>query len=181
PRWFQVVQGSSATASGYQLLPLLVGLIGSSIAAGQIVARTGRYKAVILAGVSFMAVGLFLMTGLRTNTSQAALWGWMFLTGLGIGPTLSVFTIVVQNAVPFQKLGVATSNLTFFRQIGGSVGLAVAGTAFAESLRTEIPAQVTPVFAQIRAAAPASAQAQFDQVAQAFSHGAPAGLDISKL
>ena len=58
----------------------------------------------------------------------------MFMTGVGIGPSLSVFTIIVQNAVPFQKLGVATSNLTFFRQIGGSVGLAIAGTVFANAL-----------------------------------------------
>jgi MFS family permease len=181
PRWFQVVRHESATASGYLTFPLLIGLIGSSIVSGQIVARTGRYKAVIIASITFMAVGLFLMTHLTADTDFPMLFLWMFITGIGIGPTLAVFTIVVQNAVPFQKLGVATSNLTFFRQIGGSVGLAIAGTAFAESLRSEIPAQVTPVFAQIKAAAPPAFQGQFDQIAQAFSQGAPAGLDISKL
>ena len=70
------------------------------------------------------------------------LWLWMFITGLGIGPTLSVFTIVVQNAVPFAKLGVATSNLTFFRQIGGSIGLALLGTAFGQRLTEELPGQL---------------------------------------
>src|SRR6476646_7748850 len=66
----------------------------------------------------------------------------MFITGVGIGPTLSVFTIVVQNAVPFSKLGVATSNLTFFRQIGGSIGLALLGTVFGQRLTAELPGQL---------------------------------------
>jgi hypothetical protein len=66
----------------------------------------------------------------------------MFITGLGIGPTLSVFTIIVQNAVPFQKLGVATSNLTFFRQVGGSVGLALLGTVLGQRLTEELPGRL---------------------------------------
>ncbi len=82
-----------------------------------------------------MAVGLALMTQLRADTSLPVLWFWMFLTGLGIGPTLAVFTIIVQNAVPFEMLGVATANLTFFRQIGGSVALAIAGTIFGTTLQ----------------------------------------------
>jgi EmrB/QacA subfamily drug resistance transporter len=178
PRWFQVVRGESATASGYLTFPLLVGLIGSSIISGQIVARTGRYKAVVLVSIALMAVGLGLMTQLSADTNFLVLFAWMFIAGVGIGPTLAVFTIIVQNAVSFQKLGVATSNLTFFRQIGGSVGLAIAGTLFAGSLRDQIPNQVGPVFGQIRAAAPPQFQSSFDQLA---SGGAPAGLDLSKL
>ena len=142
PQWFQFVKGVSPTDSGLQSLALLAGLIISSIAAGQIVARTGKYKAVILGGLAVMAIGLFLMSGLRANTDLPILWLWMFITGLGIGPTLSVFTIVVQNAVPFAKLGVATSNLTFFRQIGGSIGLALLGTAFGQRLTEELPGQL---------------------------------------
>ena len=142
PQWFQFVKGVSPTDSGLQSLALLAGLIVSSIGAGQIVARTGKYKALILAGLAVMAVGLFLMSGLRANTDLPVLWFWMFITGLGIGPTLSVFTIVVQNAVPFSKLGVATSNLTFFRQIGGSIGLALLGTAFGQRLTEELPGQL---------------------------------------
>ena len=181
PRWFQVVRGESATASGYLLFPLLIGLIGSSIISGQIVARTGRYKAVILASVALMVVGLALMTQLSADTPLPVLFGWMFVAGVGIGPTLAVFTIIVQNAVSFAKLGVATSNLTFFRQIGGSVGLAIAGTVFAQSLKDQLPTQVGPVFGQIRAAAPPQFQSQFDQLSGAFAGGDPAGLDISKL
>jgi hypothetical protein len=71
------------------------------------------------------------------------LWLWQFVTGLGVGPTFAVFTIIVQNAVPWNQLGVATSNLTFFRQIGGTVGLSLAWTIFGSTLRTEAPTQVT--------------------------------------
>ena len=142
PRWFQFVAGSSATESGYQTLPLLGGLIVSSILGGLIVSRTGRYKVVILTGLALMALGIWLMTNLHADTELPVLWAWMFITGLGIGPTLSVFTIVVQNAVPFRQLGVATSNLTFFRQIGGSIGLAITGTVFGTTLTTEIPKQM---------------------------------------
>ena len=155
PRWFQFVNGSSATESGYQILPLLAGLIGSSIVSGILVSRTGRYKAIILVGLGLMTAGLALMTQLRADTPLPALWFWMFVAGVGIGPTLSVFTIVVQNAVPFSQLGVATSNLTFFRQIGGSIGLAITGTLFGTRLLEEIPVQLTA------AGVPPQAVAQF--------------------
>ncbi len=143
PRWFQFVNGSSATESGYQIFPLLIGLIASSIVSGILVSRTGKYKAIILTGLAIMTVGLVLMTQLRADTELPILWLWMFIAGVGIGPTLSVFTIVVQNAVPFRQLGVATSNLTFFRQIGGSIGLAITGTVFGSRLVEELPTQLT--------------------------------------
>jgi EmrB/QacA subfamily drug resistance transporter len=177
PRFFQVVRGDSATASGYEIFPLLIGLIGSSIIGGLIVSRTGRYKVLIISGLVIMTVGIALMTQLRADTPLPILWIWMFITGVGIGPTLSVFTIVVQNAVPFQKLGVATSNLTFFRQIGGSVGLAISGTMFGQALKDQLPTQLGPVFAQIKAAAPPAFQSQFDQLQSSGG----AGLDLNNL
>jgi EmrB/QacA subfamily drug resistance transporter len=180
PRWFQVVRGESATASGYMLFPLLIGLIGSSIVSGQIVSRTGRYKLLMLGSIAVMAIGLALMTQLRADTDVRLLFAWMFVTGLGIGPTLAVFTIVVQNAVPFPDLGVATSNLTFFRQIGGSVGLAIAGTVFATSLRDKLPGELTPVFQQIRSGVPPQFQTQFDQLGAALQ-SAGAGLNLNNL
>lgn len=138
PRWFQFVAGFSATGSGYATIPLLVGLIGSSIVSGLIVSRTGRYKWLTVGSVAILAVGLALMTQLRSDTPLPVLWSWMFLTGVGVGPTLATFTIIVQNAVPFEMLGVATANLTFFRQIGGSVALAVAGTIFGTTLKEQL-------------------------------------------
>jgi EmrB/QacA subfamily drug resistance transporter len=142
PLWFQSVQGSTPTESGYQIMPLLIGLIGGATLSGALVSRTGRYKVILLGGLVLMAVALTLMTQLRADTPLPVLWAWMFLAGLGIGPTFSVFTVVVQNAVPIERLGVATSNLTFFRQIGGSVGLAIVGTMFATSFREQVPVQL---------------------------------------
>ena len=86
-----------------------------------------------------MAVALYLMTNLRADTSPPILWIWQFIAGVGVGPTMAVFTIIVQNSVPWQQLGVATSNLTFFRQVGGTVGLAIAGTIFGSTLTAEAP------------------------------------------
>ena len=154
PRYFQTVLGESATNSGYATLPLLLGVIISSISAGQLVARRGRYKALILGAILLVTGGSLLLTNLRADTDPWVLRGWMFLAGLGVGPTLSVFTIVVQNAVPFRFLGAATSNLTFFRQVGGSVGLAIVGSYFGGQLTTTIPTELA-------AAAPAGTFAPF--------------------
>jgi len=138
PRWFQFVQGVSPTESGLQILPLLAGVIISSIVAGALVSRTGKFKWILTGALAIMSVGILLFTGLGARTDLPLLWGWMFLAGLGVGPTLSVFTIVIQASVPFSRLGVATGNLVFFRQIGGSVGLAVVGTIFAESFASRL-------------------------------------------
>jgi len=142
PRWYQVVQGSSATESGYQILPLLGGLIVSAILSGQIVARTGRYKALIFVALLFLALGLFLLTNLRTETDAPLVWLWMAITGIGIGPAFAVFTLAVQNNVPPVELGTATSGLTLFQQVGGTVGLAVTGTIFGSVLLDEVPTQM---------------------------------------
>ncbi|MCI0584404.1 MAG: MFS transporter [Chloroflexi bacterium] len=179
PRWFQVVRGESATASGYLIFPLLIGLIGSSIAAGALVSRTGRYKAIVLAGLGLMTTGITLMTQLRADTAYPALFAWMFVAGLGIGPTLSVFTIIVQNAVPFAKLGVATSNLTFFRQIGGSVGLAIAGTWFGQALTDRLPAQLEPVKTSLLASLPPEARPMVEAGFGQLAGGG--GVDLNSL
>ena len=139
PRWFQVVVGSSATESGYQILPLLGGLIISATASGQIVSRTGRYRLLAAGALVTMAAGLLLLTNLRADTPVPLLWVWMFVAGLGVGPTFAVFTLIVQNSVRLDQLGTATSNLTFFQQVGGTVGLAVTGTIFGTTLAQEVP------------------------------------------
>ena len=154
PLWYQVVQGASPTASGYKLLPFLGGLIFSSIVSGQVVSRTGRYKWLAVGALALAAVGVLLMTNLRADTPDSTLWIWMALAGLGIGPSMAVFTIIVQNAVPFSELGAATSDLTLFRQIGGTVGLTLAFTLFRnflswDAIRTQLvaagaPAQFVP-------------------------------------
>jgi EmrB/QacA subfamily drug resistance transporter len=142
PRWFQTVGGASATESGYNILPLMAGLIFSAIASGQVVARVGRYKILIVGALVVLSFGLLLLTNLRADTDRPILWLWMALAGLGIGPSFTVFTLIVQNAVSQDRIGVATSSLTFFQQIGGTVGLTLAGTVLADRLAAEIPTQL---------------------------------------
>jgi EmrB/QacA subfamily drug resistance transporter len=153
PRWFQVVNGSSALESGYQILPLLAGLIFSAIISGQIVARTRQYKVIVVGAMILLAFGLYLSTNIRPDTPLPLLWLWMAIIGFGIGPAFAVFTLVVQNNVPVRDLGTGTSSLTLFQQVGGTVGLALTGTIFTETLLKEIPTQLTaagvpPQFAQ---------------------------------
>jgi EmrB/QacA subfamily drug resistance transporter len=142
PRWFQVVAGSSATVSGYQMLPLLGGLIVSAVASGQLVARSGRYRVLLFGGLVVTAAGLGMLTQLRADTPLPVLWAWMLVLGIGIGPMFSVFPQVVQNSVPVRQIGAATSNLTFFQSVGGTVGLAITGTVFATTLTREIPSSL---------------------------------------
>ena len=157
PRWFQVVAGASATESGYQLLPLLGALIVSATISGQIVARTSRYKLLIFASLVTLAVGLFLLTNLHADTDRPVLWFWMILAGLGIGPSFAVFALIGQNSVAMHEVGTASSSLTFFQQIGGTVGLTLAGTIFASRLTEEIPLQL------VKAGVPPQFVEQFEQ------------------
>jgi hypothetical protein len=167
PRWYQVVAGSSATESGYNILPLVGALIVSATLSGQIVARTGKYKALIFGSLVILAAGLFLMTNLHANTDPLPLWLWMIVIGLGVGPSFAVFALIVQNAVSPRDIGVASSNLGFFQQIGGTVGLTIAGTIFASRLTEEIPRQL------VVAGVPQQFVDQFQQ------QGAGAQLDLT--
>jgi EmrB/QacA subfamily drug resistance transporter len=182
PRWFQVVGGASATQSGYQILALLGGLILSAIASGQIVARTGRYKPLALGAPLVLAAGLFMLSNLRADTPLPLLWSWMFVTGLGVGPMFAIFTLVVQGAVPPRQIGTATSSLTLFQQVGGSVGLAAAGTVFGSTLVEELPRQLSTssLPPQVVDAFPMSAGALnqlvgVGNIGQAILAGVPAG------
>ena len=169
PRWVQIVQGYSSTGSGLAALPLMAGLIFSSIASGQIVARTGRYKWLTVGAIVIMAVAMLLMTQLRADTPIGMVWLWMFIAGIGVGPTFAVFTLIVQNAVPFHMLGVATSNLTFFRQIGGTVALAIVGTLFGSQFAEQLVPQL-------------SAAGVPSQLVDQFSQGAANGqVDFNQL
>ena len=105
--------------------------------------RTGRYKALTVGALLLTALGLFLLTNLRPDTPLRQIWLWMAITGLGVGPTFAVFTLVVQNAVPVRALGTATSSLTLFQQLGGTIGLAITGTLFGSVLLEQIPKQMT--------------------------------------
>jgi EmrB/QacA subfamily drug resistance transporter len=176
PRWFQVVEGFSPTNSGLALLPLMLGLIGSSVISGFMVSRTGHYKWIIVGSIAIMGFAVLLMTQLTKDTPVPVVWLWMFIAGLGVGTTFSVPTIVIQNAVPFKELGVATSNLTFFRQIGGTIALAFVGTIFATSFQDNLIPQMTA------AGVPPEALQGFAQSGGGFDLGQLTGVgDLSTI
>jgi predicted MFS family arabinose efflux permease len=138
PLFLQAVKGSSPTESGLQLLPMMGGMLVSSITSGQLISRTGRYKIFPVAGTAIMTVGLFLLSRTAPHTSETLILGAMLVLGLGMGLVMQVLVIAVQNAVDYRDLGVATSGNTLFRAIGGSVGTAILGTIFATRLGAEL-------------------------------------------
>lgn len=139
PRYFQFVLGASATSSGWQIMTLLLGLIVGAVGCGQVVARTGRWKILLLGAMVVGVGGMLLLSGLRADSPIPLVWAAMFLTGLGLGPITSVLTAVVQTTVPAAVLGVATSTLTFFRQLGASIWLAISGSIFSTAFGDRLP------------------------------------------
>jgi MFS family permease len=134
PVFFQIVHGESPTISGLQLLPLLAGMVVCSTGAGLIISRTGRYRVFPIVGTGLIAVGLFLLSRMGVGTSSLLAGLYMFVLGVGLGCVMQVLVLIVQNAVPYSELGVATSGATFFRSIGGSFGTAIFGAIFSNVL-----------------------------------------------
>jgi MFS family permease len=134
PLFQQTVRGSTPTESGLQLLPVMAGLLTSSITSGQVISRTGVYKPWPIAGTAITTAGLLLLSGLDRHTSGLLAAVYMGILGLGLGMIMQVLVLAVQNAVPYEELGVATSGATLFRSIGGSLGTAVLGAVFANKV-----------------------------------------------
>jgi EmrB/QacA subfamily drug resistance transporter len=134
PLFFQIVRGESPTISGLQLLPLLGGLVIFSTLSGQIISRTGRYRVFPIVGTGLITVGLLLLSRMGLGTSPVAGALYMLVLGIGLGCVMQVLVLLVQNAVPYSELGVATSGATFFRSIGGSFGTAIFGAIFSNVL-----------------------------------------------
>ncbi|MFD7259747.1 DHA2 family efflux MFS transporter permease subunit [Streptomyces sp. NPDC059874] len=134
PTFLQVVQGVSPTMSGVHMLPMVLGMLISSTASGQLVSRTGRWKVFPIAGTAVTAVGLLLLHQLNRTSSTWEMSVYFFVFGAGLGLVMQVLVLVVQNAVSYADLGVATSGATFFRSIGASFGVAIFGTVFTNRL-----------------------------------------------
>ncbi|WP_328976127.1 MDR family MFS transporter [Streptomyces canus] len=134
PTFLQVVQGVSPTMSGVHMLPMVFGLLLSSTVSGQIVSRTGRWKVFPVAGTGVTTLGLLLLHRLDETSSTWVMSVYFCVFGLGLGLVMQVLVLIVQNAVSYEDLGVATSGATFFRSIGASFGVAIFGTVFANRL-----------------------------------------------
>jgi len=140
PTYLQYVDGVSATESGLQTLPLVLGLLGTSISSGTVIGRTGRYRWFPIAGSLVMAVGLWLLSRMTASTPWSLRAIYMVVLGAGIGLCMQVLTIIVQNTAEYRDLGVATSGVTFFRTLGSSFGASIFGTIYANALADRLPA-----------------------------------------
>lgn len=134
PLFLQVATGASATNSGLLLLPLMAGLLTTSIASGRVIARTGHYKKWPIAGMAIAAVGMFLLSTMDPHTSRLSSGLYMVVVGVGLGMVMQVLVLAVQNGAEFRDLGVVTSSVNFFRSLGGSFGVSGFGVVFATVL-----------------------------------------------
>jgi EmrB/QacA subfamily drug resistance transporter len=151
PLWMQGVSGSSATASGIVLTPLMLAMMVSSVGSGQVIARTGRYRWALAAGPVVMGLGFLLLATMDVSSGRAHATEAMIVTGLGLGLLIQNLSLVVQNGVPSRHLGAATSAAQFFRSIGGTIGVSVMGAVLAARLPAgaapaELAAAIHPVF-----------------------------------
>jgi EmrB/QacA subfamily drug resistance transporter len=150
PQYLQIVHGSSPTVAGLQLIPLVLGIMAGSVIAGQTVARTGKYKLFPLIGILFIVASLVSMSLIVSGTTS---WGtlvpFMLLLGLGLGFNFQPVILAVQNAVSPREIGVATSSVTFFRQMGGTIGTA----AFLSILFTILPNKISAAYNAARSTA----------------------------
>ena len=145
PLYQQTVQGASPTISGLLLTPMMVGVMITSLIAGQLTTRTGRYKALPILGAGGMTVGMFLLSMLGVNTSRVTAGLFMVVLGLGMGFLMQMTTLLAQNSVAVRDIGVASSSRLFFQQIGGSIGVSAFGAIFARRLQEALTARAPGV------------------------------------
>jgi EmrB/QacA subfamily drug resistance transporter len=144
PLFQQVVRGDTPTESGLQLLPVMGGLLFTSIVSGQVITKTGRYRYFPIAGTAIGVLGLLLLANLDRSTSTALAAVYMLVLGMGLGMVMQVLVLAVQNSVDYEQLGVATSGATLFRSIGGSLGTAILGAVFTNKLTHALEGSLPP-------------------------------------
>ncbi|OBB61516.1 MFS transporter [Mycobacterium sp. 852013-51886_SCH5428379] len=167
PTYMQFVDGVSATESGLRTLPMVLGLLVTSLGSGIIVGRTGRYKIFPIAGTATMAVGFVLLSRMTPETSTLVQSLYLLVLGAGIGLSMQVLILIVQNTADFSDLGVATSGVTFFRTIGSSFGAAIFGSMFSNFLDGKLPAALAVSGAPPEAAtSPQALHALPDRIAE---------------
>ncbi|MGD0084062.1 MAG: MDR family MFS transporter [Acidimicrobiales bacterium] len=155
PVYLQVVKGVSPTISGLMLLPLMLGMLITSIASGQIIARIGRYKIFPIVGTAVMTIGIYLFSTMGVDSSDITNSLFMFVVGAGLGLVMQVLVLAVQNGVDYKDLGTATSMNGFFRSMGGAFGTAILGAVLTDrldgNLFNALPLSARPHVASIAA------------------------------
>jgi EmrB/QacA subfamily drug resistance transporter len=142
PLYLQLVDGVSAMVSGLLLVPLMLGLLITSIASGQIVSQTGRYKPLPVVGAVLITLGMWLISHLGLHTSHLTMSLYVIVLGAGVGMTMQIMVLAVQNAVPPTQIGTGTAAVTFFRSLGGAFGTSLFGAVFIAGLTHWIPVLV---------------------------------------
>lgn len=184
PTYLQMVEGVSATMSGLMLIPMTAGMLTSTISTGRLISKTGRYKIFLIIGPIIGAAGLAMLSTIAAGTPYWFIAVGMFVVGLGVGCSMQNLVLVVQNDVPHSIVGVATSSVAYFRQIGASVGIAVFGSLFVSRLVDAFasmprgpggapgvnPGEVRSLTPKVLAQLPAPAQAA---IADAFATALP--------
>ena len=140
PLYQQTVQGASPTVSGLMLTPMMVGSMVTSVLAGRLTSKTGRYRMFPIIGGLLMAVGMFLLSRIGVDTSRLTTGIDYVVLGLGMGCLMQMMSLIAQNSVELKDMGVATSSRMFFQQIGGSLGVAAFGAIFAHKLTSSMAA-----------------------------------------
>lgn len=180
PTFMQMVKGVSATASGLLLLPLVVGMMISSVGAGAIISSIGRYKIFAVAGSAIATFGMVLLSQMNESTGYLENSVFMFIFGGGIGLLMNVLTLAAQNAAPIRDLGTATSTSNYFRQIGQALGGAVVGSLFTNRLtaaiKADVPHTVTFHVPDISGLTPALVHSLPGPVETAFIHAYASAL-----
>ena len=138
PLYLQVVKGSTPSQAGMQLLPMMGGMLAMSIISGRLISRLGTYRPFPIAGTLIGGIAMALLSTLSLDTPLHTMYAYMALLGIGLGMVMPVLTLAVQNTVEFRHMGVATSGVTLFRSIGGSLGVAAFGALFSHGLQSRI-------------------------------------------
>ncbi|MBB5111188.1 MDR family MFS transporter [Micromonospora echinospora] len=149
PLYLQIVKGASPTRSGLLMLPMMAGVIITSIITGRAMSRIGRYKWFPVAGAAVLVVGMLLFQQLQVATTLWAAFGYMVVIGVGLGLCMQSLILAVQNAVSVRDLGAGTSSATFFRSLGGSFGVAILGAVLSSRLTTELAGRLPGALAQL--------------------------------
>ncbi|HXK33079.1 MAG TPA: MDR family MFS transporter [Dehalococcoidia bacterium] len=144
PLYFQVVTGASATKSGLLMIPMVGGLMLTSISSGRIISHTGKYRMFPIAGAAVTTVGLLLLAQIDVDTPRFQTGLFMFVLGAGLGMMMQTLILAVQNVVPHADMGAATSGVTFFRSMGGAFGVAIFGSIMNNRLDYYVPRNVPP-------------------------------------
>jgi EmrB/QacA subfamily drug resistance transporter len=142
PVYLQIVQGVSATSSGLRLIPLMLGVVGTSVTSGWLITKTGRYRVYPIAGMAITIVGLLLLSRLAAHTGMIEASAYMFVLGVGVGMVMQVMVLAVQNAVDYRDLGTATAGVNFFRSMGSAFGVAIFGSILTNRLEYNLPREL---------------------------------------